>query len=174
MIYTFQPYDLEGKIDRAYNEHIKLVPRDNDWIALRDADFMMLTPKYEHLIHEMIKKYPQIDLWTCYTNRVNCKKQIIKEMYNEPRMDVHRNKAIELYTTKKYDMKPIARSISGYFMLFKKSTWKKVGGFRGNKFYGIDTNFSNDVLRAGMLIGLMEGLYGMHYYRFNEQGRKLM
>lgn len=174
MIYTFQPYDMEGKIAKAYNAHIKLVPTRNDWIVLRDADFMMLTPKYEHLMYEMTVRHPEIDLWTCYTNRVKCKAQIIRELYNEPRMDVHRNKALELYETKKYDMKIIRGTISGYFMMFTKHTWQKAGGFKGEKFYGVDTKFSKDVLRAGLKIGLMEGVYGMHYYRFNEDGKTLM
>jgi hypothetical protein len=53
-------------------------------------------------------------------------------------------------------------------MMFQKKTWKKYGGFKGNGLFGVDTRFSRDVLRSGNMIGLMEGVYGFHYYRLNE------
>jgi len=168
MIYAFQPYDQEGNLAKAYNKHVELVPNDDDWIVLRDADFMMLTPEYEKVMLEMVNLYPEYKLWTCYTNRVKAKPQIIKELYSEPRMDVHRNKAIELYNTKRHSVKEIGRVISGYVMMFQKKTWKACGKFRGNGMFGIDTRFSHDILKKGWKIGLMEGVYGMHYYRFNE------
>jgi len=169
MIYSFQPYDQEGNLARAYNEHCKLVPNDDDWIVLRDADFMMLTPEYEKVMWEVVQANPMYELWTCYTNRVKCSNQIIKEMYNEPRMDVHRDKAIELYYSKRHNVKRINRVISGYLMMFQKKTWKRHPFRVGvSAFFGVDTRFSRDILKRGGKIGLMEGVYGMHYYRFNE------
>lgn len=102
-------------------------------------------------------------------------------MFYEPDVRNHRKRAEELYEqqviSKKYDIKLIRRSISGYCMLFKKSTWKKVGGFKkensqfkGGGFFGVDSIFSYDVLSSGGIIGLMEGIYGFHCYRIWDKG----
>jgi hypothetical protein len=168
MIYSFQPYDQNANLADAYNKHCKIVPDDDDWIVLRDADFMMLTPKYENLMYEIVNQHTEYDLWTCYTNRVRCRPQLQKDLFNEPDIRKHRERALYLYKNNRYDVKEIKRVISGYFMMFKKKTWKRVGGFKGKGMFGVDTYFSRDILHDNGRIGLMEGVYGLHYYRFNE------
>lgn len=169
MIYYFgDAYDLKGNIAEAYNRHIDLVPNDEDWCVVADADFMFLTPRYGEVISEYLRRYPEYTLWTVYTNRVKCRPQLIKEMFFEDRMSKHREKAVELYENKRYSVKRLHRVISGYVMIFKKKDWKRLGKFRGEGLYGIDTRFSRDVLIRGERIGLMEAVYGMHYYRFND------
>jgi GT2 family glycosyltransferase len=169
MLYSFGAcYDVGGNLADAYTNHCNLVPKDEDWIMLLDGDFMILTPEYGHVINQYIKKYPEYALWTIYTNRVMCKPQLVKELFYEGDIRKHREKALELYETKRYDVKPIVRSISGYCMIFQKKTFNRFK-FRGKGvFGGTDTAFSLDVLRSGGKIGLMEAVYGFHYYRFNE------
>lgn len=168
MIYSFGGiYDLDGNLAKGYNDHCKIVPKDNDWIMIFDGDFEFLTPYYGHVINEYIKRYPEYDLWTSYVNRVNCRPQLQKDMFYIPDIRDHKERAIKLYETKRYDVKPIVRVISGYCMIFKKSTWKKFP-FRGQGVMGIDTKFSRDILKSGGKIGLMEAVYGFHYYRWNE------
>lgn len=164
-VWAFQPYDMDGNLADAYNRHCELVPNSEDWIILIDADFMFLTPKYEHVIAEYLEKYPEYKLWTCYTGRVKCKPQLQKDMFYEMDMREHRKRALELYENKKYEVKPIKRVISGYCMIFQKKTWEEVGGFNGIGMFGVDTRFSRRILKMGGNIGLMEAVYGMHYYR---------
>lgn len=166
-IWSFVPYDHEGNIADAYNRYCEVVPNDNDWIILWDADLMVLTPKYEHLMFEVAERNPQYSLWTIYTNRVTCRPQLIKSLFEESDIREHRKKALELYENYTYSVKDIHRSISGYCMMFKKKTWEKIG-FSGKGLFGVDTIFSNKIRHGGGKIGLMEGVYGFHYYRFNE------
>lgn len=160
------PYDHDGNLADAYNWYCSIAPDDNSWIIFWDADLMILTPKYEHLMLEIAEKNPKYDLWTIYTNRVKCRHQIIKSLFEEVDIREHRKKAIELYKDYRYSVKNV-KIISGYCMMFKKKTWKKFP-FRGRGLLGVDNNFSRDIHKAGGKVGLMEGVYGLHYYRFNE------
>ena len=170
MIWTFQPYDHRGVeyLKYAYDECCRLVPGDNDWIVLRDADLMILTPEYEKVMLETADKHPEYDLWTCYTNRVMCIPQVIEEMFYEPDLQKHREKALELYRKKRNKAKRVKVPVSGYQMMFRKKTWKRLNGFSDGEGPAADTIFSRKVLDSGGRIGLMEGVYGFHYYRFNE------
>ena len=70
----------------------------------------------------------------------------------------------EYYTKVKY----IEREISGMLMLFRKSTWKEVGKFNETGLLGIDNEFSLSVVGNGGKIGIMCGVYILHYYRLME------
>lgn len=173
MIYYFgDAYDLDGNIAQAYNSHIELVPRDEDWIVLTDADFMFLTPSYGHIISEYLRRYKGYKLWTVYTNRVACRPQLQKDMFYELNIRKHKERAKWLGENKKYSIKEIKRVISGYCMIFQKKTWKEMGRFRGSGLFGIDTRFSHDILVSGEKIGLMEAVYGFHFYRADNKDGK--
>lgn len=168
-IWHFVPYDLNKNFGKSCNEYCRMVQSNEDWICISDADIMILTPNYGHLMYEIVNMYPNIGLFTCYTNRVKNKHQIIREMFDEPNMGNHRIKALELYYSKKHSLKDHSfRVISGYFMLFKKQTWIDTGGFSEEGILGVDNRFSKAVVRLGKQIKVIEGLYAMHYYRFNE------
>lgn len=166
-VWSFVPYDYDGNIANAYNRYCEMVPSDDDWIIVWDADFMVLTPRYEHLMLEVAENNPEYSLWTIYTNRVACRPQLIKSLFGEADVREHRKKALDLYENYRYSVKDIGRSISGYCMMFRKSTWKKFN-FRGDGLFGVDTIFSNRIRQSGGKIGLMEGVYGFHYYRYLE------
>lgn len=170
MIYAFVPYGNNGNLAKAYNDHCELVPNDNDWIILWDADVMVLTPRYQEVMEEAVKANPEYELFTCYTNRVKCKPQLVKEMFYVSDIKEHRNKAVELYKNKRRSIKNIRRVISGHCMMFQKKTWKKYKfrAYKGDGMFGVDTLFSRDILRGGGKIGLIEAVYAYHYYRFNE------
>lgn len=165
MFYELTPYSLDGDLGAACNKCCEIVPDDNDWILISDQDSMILTPEYGHLISSYIEKYPDVDLFTCRTNRVNNKLQLEPGMFDATDIPTHRRKAVEL-SKKPLSLTYTTRVISGYFMLFQKKTWTKYK-FRENRFYGVDTYFSRDVLRDGK-IGIMDNIYSMHYYRMIE------
>lgn len=168
MIFEFKPYSLEGNIGNAYNHYCSLV-KDTDYIVLYDADTMVLTPGHGHMLSEVISKYGNIfKLFTCYTNRVNNKNQIIEELFDEPDIRVHRKKAIELYN-KELNVKRISESpgVRGFMIMFSKDTWQQVSGFRDDGILGVDCDFSRRVSKIGN-IGLIENMYVLHYYRLNE------
>ena len=165
--WQFIPYDQGGNLADAYNRYCSIVPGDNDWIIIWDGDVMVLTPEWEKVIKDTIRIYPNYTLYTCYTNRVKCRPQLQKDLFHEPDIRKHRKRALELYNTRRHHVKEIRRVISGYCMIFQKKTWKRFP-FRGKGIIGIDTYFSRDILMAGLGIGLIEGVYVYHYYKFNE------
>jgi GT2 family glycosyltransferase len=173
MIYHFIPYSLEKNIGKAYNDYCKIVPNDDDWIAVQDADCMILTPNYGVLLQKYIYRYPETGIFTCWTNRIkpnnkNINQQLIQEMFNERDIIKHREKALTLYSLNNGGFKEITRIISGYFMMFKKKTWLEVGGFREEGMLKVDNDFSRKVLQSGKKILLMQMLYCFHYYRMLE------
>ena len=60
-----------------YNEFINLLPNDNDYAAFFDADTIVTTPDYGCLIDKVIKEHPDIDMFTCYTNRLDVRGRFI-------------------------------------------------------------------------------------------------
>jgi GT2 family glycosyltransferase len=172
MIYHFVPYSLEKNYGKACNDYCRIVPNNDDWIVIQDADCMILTPNYGTILQKYIYMYPDTGIFTIWTNRVkpNNKnlQQYLPEMFNEVDIRKHREKALTLYSLNNGNIKEINRIISGYFMMFKKSTWVEVGGFKEQGILKIDNDFSRKVLYSGKKILLMGMVYCFHYYRLNE------
>ena len=52
-------------------------------------------------------------------------------------------------------------------MLFPRSTWQRVGGFKGRGLLEEDWRFSREVEAAGLPLLRMEGLFVAHFYRLD-------
>lgn len=172
MIHYFKPYDISKNLGACYNYYCNLVPNDDDWIVLMDGDTCFLTPDYGHLIQKAIKLYPEVGLFTCYTNRIGNLEQAFNGRISEdPNIANHVIKAKSL-SIKEPSLKYLNNVISGHFMLFQKKTWREVNGFpevsrRPNRpnLLGVDNRFSNRILKSGKKIALIENLYVFHVYR---------
>ena len=168
-IWEFVPYGLEDKnYGRSSNEYCELIKNDDDVIIIRDTDCCSLTPSHVHVIKNAIENAPSDwGMLIPWSSRIGQKRQVydVTEIENSD-MRVHRDIALKLV---KQPLKfiPFDRPISGMIMIFKKSTWKQVNGFRSG-LLGVDTTFSNRIRRAGLKIYLVNQLYFMHYYRLNE------
>ena len=172
MIYYFVPYSLERNIGKAYNQHMALLPNDNDWGVLMDGDTMFLTFDWGHAIAEVIKKLPDAGLITCLTNRISKGRG---QKYEEDSSDILIHRAVAKRLDKEFrgQFRKHNSHVSGFFMAIQKKIWKEVGGFSEvpNKILGVDGAFSKKVLRADKGIYIMRGMYKLHYYRMAE-GRK--
>lgn len=165
-IWQFQPYSISGNFGQECNKYCELVPSDNDWIIIADGDVMCLTPAHIHKIKEYIDAYPNTGMFVPYVNRVKQYRQVYDmNLFENPDVKVHRAVAEKL-NEKKISVTDLDIVISGYMMIFKKSTWKSVGGF-SDGILGVDNKFSKRILRNGMKIYLMNTIYCFHYYRFN-------
>ena len=60
--------------------------------------------------------------------------------------------------------------VSGLFMLFRRTAWEAVGGFKGDGLYGVDWRFSHELHDAGFPIYRMDGLFVAHFYRMDGKG----
>lgn len=170
MIHEFIPFDQDLNIGRAYNYYCSLVPNDDDWILFRDADTQFLTSDYGKQLQDIVDRYPNTGLFTCLTNRVGNLHQVYGgKLSDDPNILNHKKIATRLQKDNYFDFIPYNKIISGHFMMFKKSTWN-VCKFReeDGKMLGIDNNFSYKVLKNGMDIKILQGVYLFHYYRLAE------
>jgi GT2 family glycosyltransferase len=167
MIYYFTPYSSTKNLGEAYNRHMELLPNDDDWAVLMDGDTMFLHPNYGTIIENIIKIYPETGLFTCFTNRVGNRQQLLRgKMDHEANIIVHKNLAhacLRKYALRCSDLKS---HISGMIMIVRKGVWKNIRFNDG--LLGIDNEFSAKILKSGLKIKLIRGLYVFHYYRLAE------
>jgi GT2 family glycosyltransferase len=169
MIYYRIPWSTDKNLSKAYNREMELIPTENDYCCFIDRDAMFLHPFYGLQIEHIIEN-SNFDLYTCMTNRVNCKQQLHGYPSNWRGNDIenHINIATRLYEQRKYEIEDITGiipGISGMVMILKKSTWSKIGGFKGQGMLGIDNQLHYDVRDCGGKVMLMRGVYVYHYYR---------
>jgi len=166
-VYYSTPAASDKNIGRAYNEFCGLVPDPEDWIVLRDGDTMFLTPHWMKQIEDVISIHGQhYQLFGCMTNRLASQWQRPNPAnFDDPNILNHAQIAHKLLEEKYSVVTNHNRQIAGMFMMFQKKTWDKIK-FRENSIY-FDTEFSHDVISQGGKIGLMQGLYLFHFYRFD-------
>ena len=166
MIYYFTPYK-KGNLGQAYNHYCNLVPNDHDWITMMDGDVMQLHMDWGEKWKKILKDNQDAGIVTCVTNRVYSPKQLTtNEMFEESDIKKHRKFALDLFEEKKYTLEKFDDFLSGLFFSFKKSTWKKVGGF-ADGILDVDNNFFTKV-KSIKNCYVAKGFYVLHYYRLCE------
>ena len=162
------PYSLEGNIADAYNEAIAAVNEAIEWVLITDADVMVITPRYGHLIAQVIKKNPGAGLITCVTNRIGAVCQRAEEVPSRT-ADLLQLRSAAVLRWEKYSdaVTEVSPPCSGFFMLFRRTVWAAVGGFKGHGLRGVDWRFSRDIASAGLPILRMDGLLAIHFYRLD-------
>lgn len=171
MIYYFQPSCINKDLGSAYNQYMELIQPD-DWAVMMDRDIMFLRPDYHQSIINAIEAFPDTGTFTCYTNRVGNLEQCYKgEQSLESDILKHRIIADEVYEQNKGKVKDLKmQHISGFLMIFQKSTWEAAGKFEKGIF--CDHPFTHNVNhKAKKQIRLIEELYVFHYYRLKEGAR---
>jgi GT2 family glycosyltransferase len=164
-VYQFQPYATDGNYGAEIKHYVDLVPNDEDWIIIADYDLMVLTPHHIHKIREYIDVYPDTGMFLPYTNRVKQKLQILDmSLFDNPNILVHRQKALDI-AKQPISVTELNIVISGYFMIFKKATYKKIVPPDG--LLGCDNKISKRILNLGMKIRMMNTVYAFHFYRMD-------
>jgi hypothetical protein len=168
-IWYLSPYAKDLNIGSEYNEQIAHIPKD-DYVVILDQDVMFLHPKTKAQIQDIVNENKDYDLIGCMLSRIGSGNQCPGgKMSNDPNVLNHYRIAEELHDTKYGLVSPRRSGIAGAFMCFPKRTWDKVK-FQENSIY-FDTQFSKEVLKWGK-IGLMEGVYLLHYYRLHAQNAR--
>lgn len=160
------PYSQDGHLADAYNHAIEHLP--GDWFLITDADIMFLTPRYGHLIQTVIETHPGAGLITCVTNRIGARSQLTEHglMKTDSLLELRRL-ALARWELHGSTVTPIKAPVSGFFMLFPRSTWQRVGGFKGKGLLDVDWRFSREVEAAGLPLLRMDGLLVAHFYRLD-------
>lgn len=167
-VWEFIPYSIDKALGVAYNECFDLVPSDDDWVILTDADSLYLTPSHIHMVRRAIDKYPDAGMFVCKVNRVKRKAQVYDmKLFEDMDIKKHRRIALDL-ASKPLDCPEIGGDLGGYFMCLKKSTWKDMGGFKTTGILGVDTMASRRIREIGKVTRIINNLYKFHYYRWLE------
>lgn len=165
-IWYISPYDVGRNIGGCYNEQIALLPSE-DFICLTDHDTLFLRPDTKKQIYEIAEK-GEHDLYGCLTNRLNGLHQApFPELFEEGDISSHIEVASSLHELSYGEVEKTDKAIAGMLMLFKKSTWESVGGFKENSIY-FDSIFSKQVPNRA----IMQGVYIFHLYRWNQRNPK--
>lgn len=176
MIYKFQPFATDKQIGREYNGHIQLVPNEDDWCLVLDYDCQILCPDTYQAIENALKRYPDTAIFGAMTNRVAYSHQrIMLSPDPEDRMRVHIETAIERAEMYRDGECFEAKTVAGFFMLFRKSYWKKspfqekIYDKAGNLF---DYNFCRHAMKNKLPIRVIRGAYVWHSYRLLKESFK--
>lgn len=175
MIYFCTPYSLEKCLGRFMNREMESVSID-DWVCFTDGDAMFTLHDFGHKISRVISEScmgnTPYGLLTCMTNRVGTEYQCVKKMYHEESMVKHWQYGSALWKSNGTNVRDITNMapLSGVMILIKKRAWKKAGGFHEGGILGVDNKIHRSVASSGQRVGLMEGIYLMHYYRGGKRG----
>lgn len=162
MIFDLTPYRTDKNIGKAYNDCISCLPGDA-WVIIRDYDCMYLYPDYGKLIESIIEKYgEEYALFGALTNRLGMEKLCYENKFST-NTDVKHHYEIAKKLITDETVSPV-NLVAGFFMMFKKSTWKLIGGFEEESIY-CDQKFSQAIRNRGLKIGRIKGLYLFHAYR---------
>lgn len=166
-IHYIQPYAVDKNYGRAYNEACARVPQ-GDWICIRDGDSMLLRPEWgKQLLHIIENHGHRYALLGCMTNRLRNPEQLYNgEFSRDPDVRNHKVIADHLYEQHYGDVKDCNGPVAAMMMLFHRSTWDRVK-FQENCI-NFDVLFSDDIRRLGGRLGIMQGVYCFHYYRFDQ------
>jgi len=173
MIYHFNTIFNGQNIGEYYNECCRIVP-DGNWICFWDADVMTFHTfgNMNDFLEKAIAENPGVKLFSCVANRIGTHKQRVnKTQDTNPSMIYHRKQAEQYLKKFGNQLRTDTKTVSGLMLLFQKSTWQAVGGFTEKGIAGVDTDFSRKISSHGWKVGILRGLYVMHYYRLAEGGK---
>lgn len=172
MIYYSIPYSTEKNLGKYYNDFMKILPNPDDYACFVDADTIFTTPDFGHIIQKVVEENPSVGCFTCYTNRIGCKWQLLPGIdYDTNDIKYHRDlgkKIQTIFGTMCQDMTNVNKNevMSGLLILLKKSVWEKIGGFVEKGMLGIDNDLHWKLQKHGEKIYIMNGIYLYHWYRW--------
>lgn len=168
MIYFGTPYSMKKDIGDSYNQFMELLPNADDWACFTDGDAMFTVRGFGHKIQEVITANPDIHTFTCMTNRVMTPYQRDMEHWAINDMSSLWNIGQAQWDANGTEVQDITddQPFSGVMIMTQKKTWVDIGGFKeGIGMLGVDNQFHLSTKEHGKRVGLMKGIYLMHYYR---------
>lgn len=171
MIYHFNVLFSGKSIGKYYNQCCRIVPNSDDWVCMWDSDVMVFNTfvDWNPFLEDVIKRNPDVALFTCVANRIGTHKQRVNPKQDTDASMAHqRLKAERIYKMNGNSVRKDANSISGLMMLFQRKTWDMVGGFYETGILEVDNIFARAVKSKVGRIGILQGMYVMHYYRLLE------
>ena len=132
-VHHITPATSDKNFGLIINRLISTLP-DEDWICLRDID--TIPPDHVTFINQVdeIASNGKFDIVGCMTNRLGLKWQLYNgKLSDDYNFLNHVKIAKELSTKHGSKVMGTFQNVAGLFLLFPKSTWVKVGGFKEGK-----------------------------------------
>lgn len=176
MIQYVIPYNTDKNLGISYNESMENLKNEDDFCCFLDGDATFTTYFFGKQISDIVAKYPGVGCFTCYTNRIGCKWQILPDINNKSNdISYHRTIGQTQYDTHYDDCVDMTNAVpvmSGVLMLIRKKEWLDVGGFTTKGMLGIDGNYHRALINKSHKVYRMNGVYVYHWYRGNNPGNK--
>lgn len=165
-VFYLTPY-MKGDIGGGINESIALLPSDA-WVCIRDADTLFLTQKVQEQIQEIVDSNPDYDLIGCRTNRLASHYVTVdrERLFHCDSVTEHVNTAKHLEETRWGEVSrlPFEEVVAGMFMLMPVKTWLQHKIPEKTPYF--DSMFTDLVRFSGGKVGIAEGIYLFHLYRW--------
>ncbi len=146
-------------VGRSVNAAIDRSPFD--WFLHLDHDILLLNPHWYIICQEVIRRYPNAGMFTCWCNNTGGKEQLGPA----PKTDsvaAYREISKSMFFEHGYDCTPIrGATCSGHFLLVSKSAWQKVGKFPSGH-HKTDWIFGRKMDDRGIPVFRINGLYIYH------------
>lgn len=169
-VHWISPYRADKNIGGAINVAIcNLNPpgeyiRPDDWVVHTDQDCLFLQPDTKAHILNILDK-TSYDVLGCLTNRIRSKEQLVNGYFNgNPDITYHMGVAQRQWDTHGMSIRPARGVIAAFLLCFRVSTWEQLGGFDEGSL-SFDSTFSMRARKAGLKLGIMQGIVVWHSYR---------
>lgn len=172
MIYTFIPFDIEGNLKDAYEQCMELIENE-DWALFLDYDVMFTHRNWYVLFDKAIKKYPEIGVFTCYTNRIRTPFQKVPKIDRDNHNMIYQMKfGQKLYEKNKDSITifPEREQLGGFVMLIKKNIWNRIKPLKQEGIELVDIEIGRECYKRGIKIARLDGLYAYHWRRGLNEG----
>lgn len=158
------PYAADKNLGRAYNEQISRY-HDDDWLMITDYDVLILL--HDTIVHigEYTLRFPETGVFTCFTNRLANKTQLLNARVNEDDRIKNHIQLAALQKKHLYQVTELTGAISGMLMVIKKSTWNEIKFPDNGLCLGVDNIYCNSIMESGRKVLRMDGVYVWHTYR---------
>jgi hypothetical protein len=171
-VHHITPARSDKNFGKAINDLIKDLPEE-DWICLRDIDTLPVNHVAFIKQCETIAKENKADLISCMTGRLGLTYQLVDGVMSDNDSISKEIKKAEMLNTRfGCSVDIIEDTVAGVMMLFPKSLWESVGGFKqgGILIEGsmLDYHFCMAAKKLGYKIGIAKGVYLFHLYRWGK------
>ena len=167
MIHYGSPYSTEGRLGRAYNAFMAMLPGPTDFGCLIDGDTLFTTPDYGRLIERAVGENTACRLFYARTNRIACPWQRDDTAPAGDDVGLHRGhgeRLARLHGASVREVRGEPVPGSGFLILLRKDLWAEAP-FKESGLLGVDWDFYRRVVQRGERVLLMTGVYLYHWYR---------
>lgn len=156
-----------GDIGGGLNDAIDLLP-DNAMVCVRDGDTLFMAPDWGRQLERIVSDNRAYDLMGCMTNRLRAPYQLHGGVLScEDSVTRHQEIAAQRWHAHGTEVRELKSGpVAAMLMLFPKAVWKRHPFVERSIYF--DQKFTQDVRDNGGRVGIAQGFYLFHLYRWGQ------